>query len=56
MYAALYPSYSSMETYFTFVLLYRVTKKRFLPFLRKKNSLKDSLVHLVSFITHFVYW
>ena len=36
MYAALYPSYSLMETYFTFVLLYRVTKKRFLPFLRNK--------------------
>ena len=37
MYAALYPSYSSMETYFTFLLLYRVTKKLFLPFLRKKK-------------------
>ena len=40
MYAALYPSYSSMETYFTFLLLYRVTKKLFLPFLRKKKFIK----------------
>ena len=31
-------------------------KKTFPAIPQKKNSLKDSLVHLVSFITHFVYW
>ena len=54
--AALYPSYSSMEIYFTFVLFYRVTKKCFLFFLNKQISAKDSLAHLVLFVTHFVVW